>query len=127
MEIGKIIEALTICGSDIGCVKCPYDGHGCAEVMMKDAVMCLNAAKEIIDRGVEQPRKPKYQLKQGRKPKGKVANAVLMLDEDLKVLRRFDSAKDAADFIGKDQSYIRKCCRGQVYACGGYRWMYEAV
>ncbi len=126
MEIGKIIEALTICGGDIGCVKCPYEGHGCTETMMKDAVTQLKAAKEIIEIDAQKPKARKYQLKEkGRR--GKSANVVLMLDEDGNILKRFESARDAGEFIKKDHSQIRRCCRGEAYSCGGYRWMYEDI
>lgn len=126
MEIGKIIEALTICGGDIGCVKCPYEDHGCTEVMMRDAVTQLKAAEEIIARGTIQPKKHKYKLK-GMAHPGSPTSGVLMLDEDGKLVKRFASAKEAGEYTERDPSAIRKCCRGAAYSCGGYRWMYEDI
>jgi hypothetical protein len=120
MEIGKIIEALTICGSDIGCAKCPYDGHGCTEVMMKDAVQQLEAAREIISRGTQK----EYVLKSNGL-QGRPYRSVLMFDKDGRFLRKFDSAVEAGEHVDRSPDTIRMCCRGKLFSCGGYRWAYE--
>jgi hypothetical protein len=118
MDIKKIIDALLICGSDIGCAKCPYDGYGCTAVMMKEAVKALKKAQAFFDYAEAQTAGDWRVKKTG---------AVLMFGEDGKLLRRFESVNSAADFIKKAPESIRKCCNGVFKTCGGYRWEYEVA
>lgn len=53
---------------------------------------------------------------------------ILQLDKTSGIIiRRWNSAKDAAETLGLHASNISKVCNGDKYACscGGYKWMYE--
>ena len=50
---------------------------------------------------------------------------ILQYTKDMKLIRRFDSAKDAKMEIGVDASHIGEVCRGKRKTAGGYVWKYE--
>ena len=43
---------------------------------------------------------------------------------DGRILRRFLSAREAADFLGVSLKGIRSACNGQRPTCEGYKWEY---
>lgn len=51
--------------------------------------------------------------------------AVLMLDRDGKLLRKFSDAYVAATLLGLSVEGIRLCCRGKQALYRGYAWRYE--
>lgn len=112
-----MIQALQICASDDGCAGCPYlrayDGIDCANVMMMDAVAYLTGSD------VQRPIQPKMPRREYAK------RAVLMLDEDGNVLKRFKCLSDAANAVYRHPTRIGACCRSESATTAGYRWMYE--
>lgn len=50
---------------------------------------------------------------------------VLQLDESNNVLNRFDSLKDAAEYVGGNKCGICEACRGRRKHSYGYKWKYE--
>lgn len=59
--------------------------------------------------------------------KSKISNKVDQIDrETLKVIRTFNSAKDAADFVGLyNNSLIIECCKGKAISAKGFFWKYH--
>lgn len=56
--------------------------------------------------------------------KNKTLRAVYMIDENDKIIKRFDSLSDAAREVNADVSHIMKCCKAERRRCGGHRWKY---
>lgn len=50
---------------------------------------------------------------------------VIQYDLNMNEIKRWDSLKEAAAFIGRAQQNISRCCRGKCSSCGGFKWMYE--
>lgn len=58
--------------------------------------------------------------------KRKISNPVLMKNENGEILREFQSAKAAAEFLGLyNNSRIIDCCKGFSKTCAGYYWEYK--
>lgn len=49
---------------------------------------------------------------------------VQMLSDDGKVLKSFESATEAAEFINVKVGNLVWCCKGKRKSCGGYKWSY---
>ena len=61
-------------------------------------------------------------IKRGEKRKKSVYMCDIKTHE---VLQKFDSAKDAGDFLHKiNGSQITACCRGRISSAYGYFWRY---
>lgn len=50
---------------------------------------------------------------------------VLQLDENDNVLNKFDSLKEAADYVNGSKASICSVCRGYRKQSNGYKWKYE--
>lgn len=50
---------------------------------------------------------------------------VLQLDENGNVLKKFDSLKEAAEYVGGLKSGICEACKGRRVRSYGYKWKYE--
>lgn len=50
---------------------------------------------------------------------------VIQFDMNMNEIKRWDSLKSAAAFVGVAQQNISRCCRGRCCSCGGFKWKYE--
>ena len=50
---------------------------------------------------------------------------ILQLNMDGEVIKRWDSARDAKNATGYQESNINKCCNGHIASYKGYKWAYE--
>lgn len=49
---------------------------------------------------------------------------VALIDSDGTILKTFDSARLAAEYIGVEKSVVAKCCRGVQKTCKGHHFIY---
>lgn len=65
-----------------------------------------------------------HSLKNGlRKPQK--TRRIVQLDEQNKIIRIWNSAREAGEQLNIKHSHIYECCRGQVKIVAGYIWRYE--
>lgn len=124
----KAIDGLRFCANSDSCSRCPYRNEGdaekeilCADKLMLDALRMLEAFRSRIKEDEKNAAPKKAKQHKNHKP----VRAVLMMDLEGIVIKRFESATDAAKQIGKNADQIRKACRGGSNTAGGYRWRYE--
>lgn len=69
--------------------------------------------------------KPSYKenaIKNGKR----VSKPTLQIDDNGKIIQRFESAKEASRVTGISHSHILECCHGKRYKrVGGYHWQFE--
>lgn len=68
--------------------------------------------RHAIDNGLQ---RPEIAIDATRK-------AVLQIDKDGNVIRRWRSMTDAANALGLQVSNISHCCKGRISSTGGYKW-----
>ena len=59
------------------------------------------------------------------KQKEKESIRVLMIDDDLNVIKEFHSITAAGEYIGVNPENITRVCKGKNATSGGYKWMYS--
>lgn len=54
-----------------------------------------------------------------------INRSVIQLDNNMKIIAEYISLNEANRFTGIDASSISKCCKGNAYSAGGYKWKYK--
>ena len=55
----------------------------------------------------------------------KVKRKVIQMNLDDKFIKEWESASEAAKFLGISQSSISQCCRNKRNKCGNYKWKFK--
>ncbi|MFJ8247508.1 zinc-ribbon domain-containing protein [Peribacillus asahii] len=73
-----------------------------------------------------------YELTNGKRIKiefkkkiSKRIKRVCQLDEEMNIIKVFESVTTASEITGTNLSSLSSCCRGVYKTAGGYKWMYE--
>jgi hypothetical protein len=56
---------------------------------------------------------------------GTVAKPILQYSLDGKLIREWESAKQAANELGLQRGTLCSCLKGKYFTCGGYQWRYK--
>ncbi|MFJ5713724.1 GIY-YIG nuclease family protein [Neobacillus sp. NPDC093127] len=131
---GENSSTVKLTWDDIHNIRDLYKNKSAGEIHKMYPMIHLSGVKYIIrnktwyDPEYEPPELSKEELKARRLANQKWKHtAVVMLDKDTgKIIRSFNSTKEAAQFHGRQKgSDISAVCRGKQVSAYGYKWMYK--